>query len=321
MRAGRVVATTTTAPRRTSRSSRRRWSAKSVEAGANRAAAAQPARRCFGARAWSAVDASEFVRLGPVDLDIFRGEIVGIAGVGGNGQDELVACVIRSRHTRGRARSRSLGGPDRMPPRCAFRAAGSRLYQRRSRRGRALPDRLDPRQFHRGRERDLPFSRFGLRSAAIIDAEAAAGARAAFALRYRTSQRPGRQPLRRQSAAPRHRARTRARAETARRRAADARRRHCRIAFIHGQIAAFRDRRRRGPADLRIARRDPCASPTASSASTTDASSASCRRAEASVERSAHDARPEGGMTGGALAWCGSARAAGSRRAFRRWRC
>jgi simple sugar transport system ATP-binding protein len=32
-------------------------------------------------------------RLGPVDFDIFPGEIVGIAGVGGNGQDALVACV------------------------------------------------------------------------------------------------------------------------------------------------------------------------------------------------------------------------------------
>ena len=29
-------------------------------------------------------------RLGPVDLDIFAGEIVGVAGVSGNGQDQLV---------------------------------------------------------------------------------------------------------------------------------------------------------------------------------------------------------------------------------------
>jgi len=32
-------------------------------------------------------------RLGPVDLALYRGEIVGIAGVAGNGQDELVACA------------------------------------------------------------------------------------------------------------------------------------------------------------------------------------------------------------------------------------
>ncbi len=32
-------------------------------------------------------------RLGPIDLDLFPGEIVGIAGVAGNGQDELVACA------------------------------------------------------------------------------------------------------------------------------------------------------------------------------------------------------------------------------------
>ena len=32
-------------------------------------------------------------RLGPVDLDISAGEIVGIAGVAGNGQDELAACA------------------------------------------------------------------------------------------------------------------------------------------------------------------------------------------------------------------------------------
>jgi ABC-type uncharacterized transport system ATPase subunit len=46
----------------------------------------------FSARGLVGADAMGFDRLGPVDLDVFPGEIVGVVGVGGNGQDELVAC-------------------------------------------------------------------------------------------------------------------------------------------------------------------------------------------------------------------------------------
>jgi general nucleoside transport system ATP-binding protein len=40
-----------------------------------------------------AKDPAGFGRLGPLDLDIRPGEIVGVAGVGGNGQDELIECA------------------------------------------------------------------------------------------------------------------------------------------------------------------------------------------------------------------------------------
>ena len=47
----------------------------------------------FSIRGVVARDLVGFERLGPVDLDIRGGEIVGVAGVGGNGQDELVECA------------------------------------------------------------------------------------------------------------------------------------------------------------------------------------------------------------------------------------
>ena len=47
----------------------------------------------FSIRGIVARDPVGFERLGPLDLDIRPGEIVGVAGVGGNGQDELIECA------------------------------------------------------------------------------------------------------------------------------------------------------------------------------------------------------------------------------------
>ena len=57
-----------------------------------------PGEPLFRARSLVGVDTLGFKRLGPVDLDVFRGEIVGVAAVGGNGQDELVACAAGLAH-------------------------------------------------------------------------------------------------------------------------------------------------------------------------------------------------------------------------------
>ena len=125
MRAGRVVATTTPARDRQGAARAmdgRRGRRAGADRCAPRAAAAPP---LFAARGLVARDALGVQRLGPIDLDIFAGEIVGVAGVGGNGQDELVACARRARGRSRRERSRFAGTPTdaaRRPAR--FRAAG-----------------------------------------------------------------------------------------------------------------------------------------------------------------------------------------------------
>jgi general nucleoside transport system ATP-binding protein len=52
-----------------------------------------PGDPLFSTRGLVARDGRGLQRLGPIDLDLFAGEIVGVAGVAGNGQDELVACA------------------------------------------------------------------------------------------------------------------------------------------------------------------------------------------------------------------------------------
>ena len=89
MRAGRVVETTT--PAKTSLSELARAMVGELFEAAKVEAHARPSGKLlFRARGLVARDAMGVRRLGPVDLDIFAGEIVGVAGVSGNGQDELV---------------------------------------------------------------------------------------------------------------------------------------------------------------------------------------------------------------------------------------
>ena len=112
-----------------------------------------------------------FDRLGPVDLEVFPGEIVGVAGVGGNGQDELVACSAGlAAPVAGQI---VVGGRDLTEASTAsFRAAGV---------GYASPDRADEGlclaasirdNFVAGREREPKFSRFGVMRRSPIDAAA-----------------------------------------------------------------------------------------------------------------------------------------------------
>ena len=125
----------------------------------------------FSARGLVAADAMGFDRLGPVDLDVFPGEIVGVAGVGGNGQDELVACAAGlAAPVAGQI---VLGGRDLTGALAAsFRAAGV---------GYVSPDGADEGlclaasirdNFVSGREREPEFSRFGVMRRSPIDAAA-----------------------------------------------------------------------------------------------------------------------------------------------------
>ena len=125
----------------------------------------------FRARSLVGVDTLGFKRLGPVDLDVFRGEIVGVAGVGGNGQDELVACAAGLAHpVEGTIAfgGRNLAGL----PASRFRETGIG-YVSADRAGEGLCLTASVREnFAAGREREPVFSRFGLLRRAAIDAEA-----------------------------------------------------------------------------------------------------------------------------------------------------
>ena len=92
MRSGRVVATTTPAATSVAELARA-MVGEPVETARVEPRPRPAGAPMFGARDLVGVDAVGFERLGPVDINVFRGEIVGVAGVGGNGQDELVACA------------------------------------------------------------------------------------------------------------------------------------------------------------------------------------------------------------------------------------
>ncbi len=92
MRAGRVVTTTT--PSQTSAEAlAEAMVGEPVETPRLTSQSARESAPILSVRGLVGRDALGAERLGPVDFDIFPGEIVGVAGVGGNGQEELVACV------------------------------------------------------------------------------------------------------------------------------------------------------------------------------------------------------------------------------------
>jgi general nucleoside transport system ATP-binding protein len=92
MRTGKAVATTS--PSQTSVAQLAHWMVgETVEPARIEPCAAPHGAPLLSARGLVARDARGLRRLGPVDIDLFAGQIVGIAGVAGNGQDELVASV------------------------------------------------------------------------------------------------------------------------------------------------------------------------------------------------------------------------------------
>ena len=170
MRSGRVVGTTT--PAKTSLSElARAMVGEAVEPAQVEARPRYSSEALFAAQGLVGADPMGFKRLGPVDLEIFPGEIVGIAGVGGNGQDELIACAAGFA-----APVTGLIVFDRRDLTSAsaekFRAVGvGYVSADRAEEGLCLAASIRD-NFVAGREREPKFSRFGVMRRSAIDAAA-----------------------------------------------------------------------------------------------------------------------------------------------------
>ena len=171
MRAGRVVETTT--PARTSLTELARAMVGDLLAAAK--ISARPtggsAHPLFCARGLVGRDTIGVRRLGPVDFDIFPGEIVGVAGVAGNGQDELVGAVAGLTSPAGG--TIAFAGVDMTSAATSyFRRSGvGYLSADRAEEGLCLTASIRD-NFIAGRERDPAFSRFGLLKLRTIAGEA-----------------------------------------------------------------------------------------------------------------------------------------------------
>jgi simple sugar transport system ATP-binding protein len=126
----------------------------------------------FSIRGVVARDPVGFERLGPLDLDIRPGEIVGVAGVGGNGQDELVECAAGILSPV--AGAIHFAGADLTNASAArFRRAGiGYVSADRRHEGLCLAAALTE-NFIAGREHDRAFSRLGFLRGTNIRSEAA----------------------------------------------------------------------------------------------------------------------------------------------------
>jgi ABC-type uncharacterized transport system ATPase subunit len=170
MRAGRVVETTT--PARTSLPElARAMVGESIEAATVEARALPSEKPLFRARGLVARDVMGVQRLGPVDLDIFAGEIVGVAGVSGNGQDELVGSAAGL--TQPAEGTIDFAGADMTRASTShFRAVGvGYLSADRGEEGLCLTASIRD-NFIAGRERDHAFSRFSVLRLRAIGVEA-----------------------------------------------------------------------------------------------------------------------------------------------------
>ena len=181
MRAGRVVATTT--PSATSVADLARAmvgeSTRSRPARGQDRAASEP---LFSARGLVGVDSQGFERLGPVDLDISRGEIFGVAASAATARtSSSPARPVLASRSRDRLHSKGAvlqGG--RLP---RFREAGvGYVSADRGAEGLCLPASIRD-NFVAGREREPAFSRLGIMRRASIDAEPAGARPAQRALR------------------------------------------------------------------------------------------------------------------------------------------
>jgi simple sugar transport system ATP-binding protein len=168
MRAGRVVATTT--PAQTNKLQIAQWMVgEAVEPARIGTRVRRGSAPLFAAQGLVARDPSGVTRLGPIDIEVYAGEIVGVAGVSGNGQDELVASAAGLRPIE--AGNISFAGPQlRNASTGRFRAAGiGYLSADRAEEGLCLVASIRD-NFIAGREHQAPFSRRGfLRPDAIRD--------------------------------------------------------------------------------------------------------------------------------------------------------
>ena len=189
-----------------------------------------------------------------IDLEVRAGEILGIAGVAGNGQDELVEALVGLRKPAGG--KVTLDGKD-ITDQPARRLRGGR----RIRPGRPPPLRAGPALHDRRQPRPdellpPPYARGILRNDAAIQATADERIKE-FDIRTPSADVAAGDAVGRQPAEGRRRPRVRARPAPARPRPADARAR-CRQHRVHPPPGDRQARRRDGdPAGLRRARRDP----------------------------------------------------------------
>ena len=103
----------------------------------------------FSARGLVGADAMGFDRLGPIDLEVFPGEIVGVAGVAGNRTGRTRRLLGRPRHAgRGPDRHRR-ARPDAKASAAGFRAAGVGYVSPDRADEGFVPRRLYSRQFRR----------------------------------------------------------------------------------------------------------------------------------------------------------------------------
>jgi general nucleoside transport system ATP-binding protein len=239
MRAGRVVETTT--PAKTSLSElARAMIGETIEQARIEPRTRRSGEPLFSGRGLVGLDPMGVRRLGPIDIDIFPGEIVGVAGVAGNGQEELVSSAAGL--TAPAQGTIALAGFDMTEASTSrFRAAGvGYLSADRREEGLCLTASIRDNLIA-GRERGRAFSRFGLLQLRAISVEAER-ALARLSVRYGRLTDPAsslsggnqqrlaiareldRQPRLLVAAQPT--------------RGVDI----AGTAFIHGQIAAFRDR-------------------------------------------------------------------------------
>ena len=170
MRGGRVVETTT--PANTSLSElARAMIGEAVEPAKIEPRARRSAEPLFRARGLVGRDRMGVKRLGPVDVDIFGGEIVGVAGVSGNGQDELVGSAAGL--TPPAEGTIAFAGVDMTQASTSdFRAAGIG-YLSADRAEEGLCQAASIRDnFIAGRERERSFSRYGVLRLRVIAVEA-----------------------------------------------------------------------------------------------------------------------------------------------------
>ena len=182
MRAGRVVATTTPAETDKARLARA-MVGEAVEPARIETRARRAAAPLFAAKGLVARDPGGVQRLGPIDLEVHAGEIVGVAGVSGNGQDELVASAAGLRPIAS-GTIVFAGTPITNASTGRFRSAGiGYLSADRAEEGLCLVASIRD-NFVAGREGEPPFSRRGFLRPAAIDGRAKS-AMAKLSVRYR----------------------------------------------------------------------------------------------------------------------------------------
>ena len=215
---------------------------------------AKPGRTVLAVEGLTVIDRRGVLRVKDVSFSVRAGEIVGIAGVSGNGQSELIEAIAGlARPTLGRVLID--GAPAAGTPEKVRRQGLAHVPEDRHRMGLVIPFEAAENAIL-GYHDDPSLGPGPMLSPDKVRAHAKGGLRRLRRPPARRAAEDG-ELLRRQPAEDRARPRDRARPGGARRRPADARRRHRRDR-VHPPPPRRAARRRQGhPARLRRARRNP----------------------------------------------------------------